>query len=295
MDPIPVLRTAAFTSAVSIEARKWYDGKVENCLYREVQMIAELRKYRFLLEQLVSRDFKTKYKRSVLGVLWSLLYPLITMLIMNFIFSNLFKFSVKNYPIYIFSGLLVWNYFNDAISQSMMSVINNAQIIKKIYIPKMIFPLSKAISSCINLGISAVVLLIIAMITGVTPSWTWLLLPYPLACVLLFSLGFSFIMSACVVFLRDLQYLWGIIGMIWMYMTPIIYPMDIIPVKYGAIIFVLKLNPIYHYVSYVRQIVMEGRVPTMAYHAVCLASAVIMLVVGRWVFNKLEDRFILYL
>lgn len=258
-------------------------------------MIAELKKYRFLLEQLVSRDFKTKYKRSVLGVLWSLLYPLITMLIMNFIFSNLFKFSVKNYPIYIFSGLLIWNYFNDAISQSMMSVISNAQIIKKIYIPKMIFPLSKAISSCINLGISAVVLLIIAMITGVTPTWTWLLLPYPLVCVLLFSLGFSFIMSACVVFLRDLQYLWGILGMIWMYMTPIIYPMDIIPAKYGAIIFVLKLNPIYHYVSYVRQVVMEGRVPTLAYHAVCLASAVIMLVVGRWVFNKLEDRFILYI
>ena len=102
-------------------------------------------------------------------------------------------------------------------------------------------------------------------------------------------------MSACVVFLRDLQYLWGILGMIWMYMTPIIYPMDIIPAKYGAIIFVLKLNPIYHYVSYVRQVVMEGRVPTLAYHAVCIASAVLMLVVGRWVFNRLEDRFILYI
>jgi len=258
-------------------------------------MIAEMIKYRFLLEQLVSRDFKTKYKRSVLGVFWSLLYPLATMLIMNFIFSNVFKFTVKNYPIYIFSGLLIWNYFNDVVSQSMMSVIVNAQIVRKIYLPKMIFPLSKTISSCINLAISTVVLLFIALVTGITPAWSWLLLPYALICVLLFSLGFSFVMSACMVFLRDLQYLWGIIGMMWMYMTPIIYPMDIIPEKYAAIVFILKLNPIYHYVSYVRQIVMEGRVPSLGYHAVCLFSALFMLYIGRKVFVKLEDRFILYL
>ena len=258
-------------------------------------MIAELKKYRFLLEQLVSRDFKTKYKRSVLGVFWSLLYPLVTMLIMNFIFSHLFRTNIENYPIYIFSGLLIWNYFNDVIVQSMMSIISNGLIIRKIYIPKFIFPLSKTVSSCINLGMSAVVLLAIALITGVHPSWSWLLLPYVMACVLIFSLGFSFIMSACMVFLRDLQYLWGIFSMIWMYMTPIIYPMDIIPDKYAPIVFFLKLNPIYHYVSYVRQIIMEGRVPTLAYHLVCLTSAVLMLVIGRWVFKKLEDRFILYL
>ncbi len=258
-------------------------------------MIAEIKKYRFLLEQLVSRDFKTKYKRSVLGVFWSLLYPLATMLIMNFIFSNVFKFTVDNYPIYIFSGLLIWNYFNDVVSQSMMSVITNAQIVRKIYLPKMIFPLSKTISSCINLGISTVVLLFIALVTGISPAWSWFLLPYALICVLLFSLGFSFIMSACMVFLRDLQYLWGIIGMMWMYMTPIIYPIDIIPEKYATIVFILKLNPIYHYVSYVRQVVMEGRVPSLGYHAVCLFTALLMLYIGRKVFAKLEDRFILYL
>jgi len=258
-------------------------------------MFAEMKKYRFLLDQLVSRDFKTKYKRSVLGVLWSLLYPLVTMLIMNFIFSFVFRMNINNYPIYIFSGLLIWNYFNDVISQSMMSIIHNGQIIRKIYIPKFIFPLSKSISSCINLGISAVVLLVIALLTGIQPSWSWLLLPYVLVCVLLFSLGFSFVMSASMVFLRDLQYLWGIIGMIWMYVTPIIYPISIIPEKYAAVVFVMKLNPIYHYVAYVRQVVMEGRVPTLSYHAVCLASALLMLVIGRWVFSKLEDRFILYL
>lgn len=258
-------------------------------------MIAELKKYRFLLEQLVARDFKTKYKRSVLGVFWSLLYPLVTMLIMNFIFSNIFKFSVSNYPIYIFSGLLIWNYFNDVVSQSMMSVILNAQIIRKIYLPKFIFPLSKTVSSCINLLISTVVLLLIALITGIQPAWSWFLLPYALVCVLLFALGFSFVISAIMVFLRDMQYLWGIIGMLWMYMTPIIYPMDIIPAKYGPIIFVLKLNPIYHYVSYVRQVVMEGRVPSLAYHAVCMFTALLMLFVGRAIFNKLEDKFILYL
>ncbi len=258
-------------------------------------MIAEIRKYRFLLEQLVSRDFKTKYKRSVLGVLWSLLYPLLTMLIMNFIFSNVFKFAVPNYPLYIFSGLLVWNYFNDAINQSMLSIIQNGQIIRKIYIPKMIFPLSKSVSGAINFGISALVLLLIALATGVRPAWSWLLLPYVMVCSMLFALGFALVISSCMVFLRDLQYLWGIVGMIWMYATPIIYPMDIIPQQYAPIIFIMKLNPIYHYVGYVRQIIIEGRPPTLWWHGICLLSALAMLAFGRWVFNKLEDRFILYL
>ena len=253
-----------------------------------------LQKYKFLLHQLISRDFKVKYKRSVLGVLWSLLYPILTMTVMALVFSNVFKFSTPgvNYLVYLLTGLVMFNYFSEASNLSMSSVVANFALINKIYIPKYIFPLSKCLFVGINFLLTLIPLYAIILITGTPLNIYHVLLPYAFICLFIFTLGMGLILSAVSVFLRDMFYIYGIVMTLWMYLTPIMYDINLISVNYQKF---FKLNPLYHYINFARRIILYGEMPTQFTFAVCAISALGTLLIGVIVFKKTQDKFIYYI
>lgn len=269
-------------------------------LYREKQgkctllMLIEgiWKKYGFLIRQLVGRDFKTKYKRSVLGYCWSFLNPLLTMIVQYIVFSSLFKNDIENFPVYLLSGSILFSFFQEAVGQGLNSILANASLITKVYMPKYIYPVTKVISTSINLLISIIPLLIVTVITGEPITPAFLLLPFALFCLILFCIGFSLILSSAMVFFRDTQYLWGIASLIWMYATPLFYPENIIPEKYQII---QKINPLYHIVKFVRVVLIEGVSPEPRRYLYCLISATAICFIGAFVFKKSQDKFILYI
>ena len=256
-------------------------------------VITNLKKYSFLLKQLVSRDFKVKYKRSVLGIVWSLLYPILTMAVMAIVFSNVFKFSTPgvSYLAYLLSGLIMFNYFSEASNLSMSSVVGNFGLINKIYIPKYIFPLSKCLFVGINFLLTLIPLYIVLFATGTGVNIFHLFLPYAYICLFMFTLGMGFILSAISVFLRDIFYIYGIVIMLWTYLTPIMYDITMISSNLQII---LKLNPLYHYINFVREIMLYGRIPQPFTWLTCLISSVLVLIIGVIVFKKTQDKFIYY-
>ena len=256
-------------------------------------VMINLKKYSFLLQQLVSRDFKVKYKRSVLGIVWSLLYPILTMIVMAIVFSNVFKFSTPdvNYLAYLLSGLVMFNYFSEASNLSMSSVVANFGLLNKIYIPKYIFPLSKCLFVGINFLLTLVPLYIVLFATGTGINLYHIFLPYAYLCLFMFTLGMGFILSAVSVFLRDMFYIYGIIVMMWTYLTPIMYDIKMISEELQPW---LKLNPLYHYINFAREIILYGRIPQPFTWTICLLSSVAVLLIGVIVFKKTQDKFIYY-
>ena len=250
------------------------------------------KKYRFLIEQLVARDFKTKYKRSVLGYLWSFLNPLLTMLVQYIVFSTIFRSGIENYPVYLLSGIILFNFFSEAVGQGLGSIVYNASLITKVYVPKYIYPVTKVASTSINLFISIIPLLLVTMLTGVKITPAILLLPFVLGCLLLFCVGMVLMLSAAMVFFRDTQYLWGIISMVWMYATPLFYPENIIPPHFR---FIQTCNPMYHMIKFARTIFIDGVSPAPSLYGTCILSAVLTCIVGAFVFKKTQDKFVLYI
>jgi len=256
-------------------------------------VMINLKKYSFLLQQLVSRDFKVKYKRSVLGIVWSLLYPILTMVVMAIVFSNIFKFSTPgvSYLAYLMSGLVMFNYFSEASNLSMSSVVANFPLINKIYMPKYIFPLSKCLFVGINFLLTLIPLYIVLIATGTGVNIYHIFLPYTFVCLFMFTLGMGLILSTISVFLRDMFYIYGIVIMMWTYLTPVMYDIKMISASLQPF---LKLNPMYHYINFMREITLYGRIPQPFTWAVCLISAVVVLIIGVIVFKKNQDKFIYY-
>ncbi len=252
-----------------------------------------LKKYSFLLQQLVSRDFKVKYKRSVLGIIWSLLYPVLTMVVMAIVFSNVFKMSTPgvSYLAYLLSGLIMFNYFSEASNLAMSSVVGSFSLLNKIYIPKYIFPLSKCLFVGINFLLTLIPFYVVLIATGTGVNIFHVMLPYAFVCLFMFTLGMGFILSAVSVFLRDMFYIYGIIVMLWTYLTPIMYDIKLISEQLQPW---LKLNPLYHYVNFVREIVLYGRIPQPFTWATCAISSIAVLIIGVLVFKKTQDKFIYY-
>ena len=256
-------------------------------------IIYSLKKYKFLLYELVSRDFKVKYKRSVLGVLWSLLYPVLTMTVMALVFSNMFKFSMPdvNYLVYLMSGLIIFNYYSEASNLAMSSVVGNFSLINKVYIPKYIFPLSKCIFVGINFLLTLIPLYAIILLTGTGINIHHLLLPYAFLCLFLFTVGMGFILATISVFLRDMFYIYGVMITLWMYMTPIMYDFAMIPAKLQ---FIFKLNPLYWFIYFTRDVILYNQVPSLNVWLYCGLFAIGFLLVGIFVFKKYQDKFIYY-
>lgn len=252
------------------------------------------KKYNFLLQQLVSRDFKVKYKRSVLGVLWSLLYPVLTMAVMALVFTNVFKFTTPgvNYLAYLMSGLVAFNYFSEASNLSMSSVVANFSLINKVYMPKYIFPLSKCLFVGINFLLSQIPLYLVLLFTGTGVTWHHIMLPYAYLCLLMFTLGFSMILATVAVFLRDMFYIYGVMLSLWTYMTPIMY--DIAIIDNPALLFLFKLNPLYWILYFIRKIMLYQAIPELNVWLYCLVFGLGFLFLGVFVFKKNQDKFIYY-
>lgn len=248
-------------------------------------------KYRPLLYQLVRRDFLAKYKRSVLGVLWSILNPLLTMVVMTIVFSFVFRYEIPNFPVYLLSGQIIFTMFSEITNLCMSSVIGGAALMKKVNVPKYIFPLSRALSSLVNFVFSFLALIIVMLITRAPFSVSMLYAVVPVFYVFTFSTGVGFLLSAAAVFFRDITYLYGIFLTAVMYFTPLFYPISIIPDHFRWII---SLNPLYHFVECFRTCAIYGAVPSLWQNVVCLTLAVLALGMGLYVFHKKQDQFILY-
>lgn len=257
-----------------------------------ISFIHSLYKYEFLIKQLVSRDFKTKYRRSVLGVFWSFLNPLLTMLVQYVVFSTLFRSSIAHYPAYLLTGIVLYNFFNETTTVGMTSITSNAPLITKVYVPKYIYPLTRMLSSTINIALSLIPLFIVAVCTGVYPAPSWLLLAFDLLCMMGFALGVTYILSTMMVYFRDTQFLWGVISMIWMYCTPIFYPESIIPARFLTL---YHMNPLYQLIKFARCVLIDRVSPGPTSYLICLAVGVIPLLIGVWIFNRKEKDFVLYL
>lgn len=251
-----------------------------------------LNKYWFLIKQLVSRDFKSKYKRSVLGVIWSFLNPLLTMSVQYIVFSNLFRFDLPYYPVYLISGIVMFNFFTESCGMTMGSILGNASLIKKVYVPKYIYPLTRVLSSMVNLIISLLPLFLVVLISGLRPTKAYFLVSFELVCLLIFCLGVGMMLASAMVFFRDTQFLWGIISMLWMYITPLFYPESILPENLS---FILKMNPLYYFVKFTRICIIDGVSPEPIMYVQCFLFAIGSLIIGSWIFKKSQDKFVLYL
>lgn len=247
--------------------------------------------FRSLLFQLVRRDFKAKYKRSVLGILWTVLNPLLTMIVLTIVFSSIFRFDIENFPVYLLSGQVIFTFFSEATNLSMGSILGGSELIKKVNIPKYIFPVSRVISSLVNFLFSLVALLIVMLITKAHFYPTMVLMIIPIFYTFVFSLGIGLILSAAVVFFRDMTYLYGILLTAMTYFTPLFYPISIIPEKFRMII---SLNPMFHLVEYFRTVTIYGGVPTLWQNMLCFTFSLVSFTIGLYVFYKQQDRFILY-
>ncbi len=246
--------------------------------------------YKNLLKELVRRDVKTKYRRSVLGMLWSVLNPLGMMIIMSIVFSHVFRSNIENFPVYLMCGQVIFNFYNEASTVAMSSVLGNASLIKKVYVPKYLFPVSKVCSCFVNLVTSFIALVIVIVATGTKLSWTALLVFIPVIYVFVFSLGMGLMLSALVVTFRDLQHLYGILITAWMYMTPIFYPVDMLPEWVADLV---RLNPLANFIEMFRDVILYNVVPSGILQAKCIVSCVVALGLGFWIFYKQQDTFIL--
>lgn len=254
-------------------------------------IIQKLKKNRFLFAQLVHRDFTQKYKRTVLGIAWSVLSPLLTLLVMNIIFGTLLGSNIEHYTIYLFTGQLIFSFFNDSTNEGMTSLLNNADIFTKVNVPKYMFLFSKNVSSLINFGITLGIYFIFVTINGIPFTWNFLLLLFPIVCLVIFNLGVGLILSALYVFFRDIQYLYSIFTMLLMYMSAIFYSIDTFP-QFGKNLFLL--NPVYVYIRYFRKIVIEGGVPSFWLHLLAVGYAVVAFGIGAWIYKKKNHSFLYY-
>lgn len=254
-------------------------------------MLKKLKQHRFLFSELVKRDFAKKYKRTILGMAWSIISPLMNLLIMWLVFSNLFGNNVNHYVIYLFAGQLVFSYFTDATNLGMNSLVGNAGIFTKINVPKYLFLFSQNVSSLINFGLTLLIFFAFTAIDGIPFTWKFFLLVYPVACLIVFNLGIGLVLSALFVFFRDMQYLWGILTQLIMWLSAIFYTID----SYSDTAQRLFLfNPLYAYILYFREIVIDGVIPPLWLHLLAAGYALIAFGVGAFMYKKYNHEFLYY-
>ncbi len=250
-------------------------------------------RYKYLLANLVSRDLKVKYRRSVLGILWSLLNPILMMLVMSAVFSTIFKNSIAYFPLYLICGQTLFGFFTEATNGALSSVVGSSMLVKKVYIPKYIFPLEKVLFAFVNLLFSLAAVVVICLVFRLPASWTMLLAPVPIVGLLLFSTGIGLLLAVCDVFFRDIAHLYGVLTTILTYLTPLFYSPELLE---GSFIYdVVMLNPLTTYVMYFRNVVIYNTLPTLRDNLVCFGWGIGALVLGLLFFKSKQDKFILHI
>lgn len=252
---------------------------------------AQYMRYKPLIRELVVRDLRVKYRRSFLGYIWSLLNPLLMMLVMTLVFSYMFRFDIPNYPLYLICGQTLFSFFNESTSMAMYSIMQNGALIKKVYVPKYIFPISRVLSCFVTMSFSLVSILIVMIFTRSPFYWTILLTPVPLLLLLMFSCGFALILSSLAVYFRDITHLYSVVTLAWMYLTPIFYPLSAIPKEIAPLI---QCNPLYNYITFFRELILYGTMPHLGLWLICIALSAVAMIIGLLVFRKLQRNFILY-
>lgn len=251
-----------------------------------------LKRFTPLVRQLVKRDLKVKYRRSILGYFWSLLNPLLSMCVMSYVFTAIFRSDIPNYPLYLICGQTLWNFFNEATNRAMFAIIENGQLIKKVYIPKFIFPLSRVFSSFVMMSFSLAAILVVMLFTRAPIHWTLLLFWVPLVFLFFFCCGVGMILASLATYFRDVTHLYGVLTLLWMYATPIFYDASVLPQNVQA---TLALNPMNHYISFFRSLILYGRLPAVNTWAICIGASVLAMAIGLAIFRKLQKHFILYI
>lgn len=251
----------------------------------------KLRSHQFLFEELVKRDFKKKYKRTVLGVAWSVLSPLLMLLVMKLVFTHFFGKSIPHYTIYLFCGNLIFTYFSEATKEGMNSLMGNAKIFTKANVPKYLFLFSKNVQTFLNFLITLVVFFVFCAFDHIAFTWKFLLLLYPTCLLLLFNIGVGLVLSAMFVFFRDIQYLWSVFTRLLMYMSAIFYSIETYPEHVQNL---FLLNPIYLFIRYFRKIVIEATIPSAWFHLLMLADVAVVAGLGCWMYKKYNTRFLYY-
>ena len=257
-----------------------------------VRTANEFRAQGFLFSELVKRDFKKKYKRTYLGMLWSLISPLLTLLVMSLVFSHLFGNDTPHYTIYLFCGNIVFSYFSDSTGGGMGALLSNADIFSKIRVPKYLFLLSRGVSSLINFGLTLLVFFIFCIADGIDFTPAVLTLPYPTLCLIIYNTALGLTLSVLYVFFRDMQYLWSVFTLLLMYMSAIFYTTDALPPLLRELLY---LNPVFVYITYFRTAVIDGEVPSVGVHLLCAGYAALALLVGCLVYKKCNDRMMYYI
>ena len=249
--------------------------------------------YKDLIKELVSRDIKLKYRRSFLGYIWSVLNPLLIMIVMTVVFSAMFKRNIENYPVYLLCGRMLYEFMTTSTNGAMRSVTGNASLLKKTYIPKYIFTLSKVTSCLIDFIFSLGALFIVMLATGATFHWQILMIPLVILQIYIFCCGLGFLLAQLHVFFRDIRYIYKAVTTAWMYLTPIFYPLEQLPDIVQLLI--KSVNPMYYYVAQFRDMVLYGQVPGPRIFWGGWIFAFVMLFIGVWSFKKNKDKFILYI
>lgn len=248
--------------------------------------------YFVFMKEVIKRDIKRKYYKSALGVLWTVLNPLLSMVVMSIVFSALFKRNIDNYPIYLLCGQMIFGYISGSSRQSLSAILGNAGYIRAIYIPKYIFVLSRVVEGLVDLLFSLIALLLVMFFTEAPFTLNMLMLPVLLVLVFMFTLGLSFVLATYGTFFRDLHHLYGIFTTLWMWTSAIFYPLSIIPAGYR---FLFDLNPAIHYINIMRAICYEGVPPTEKSLIIATCYSILMLLFGISVFKSKENRFFLYI
>ena len=249
--------------------------------------------YKDLLLELVSRDIKLKYRRSFLGYLWSVLNPLMIMIVMTCVFSTMFNRNIENFPVYLFTGQLMFNYMNQSTRQAIFSITGNSSLLKKVYLPKYIFVFSKISSGLIDFFFSCIALLLVMIVTGASFSWYNLLFPLVAIQLYVFCLGLGMFLAQANVFFRDIQYIYNAVTTAWMYATPIFYPTESLPDWLHYL--VTHFNPLYFYIAQFRDLFYYRRLPEVQLVMLGSIVAIFMFLIGSIYFKKNQDRFILYI
>ena len=261
----------------------------------------DFEKDKFILRQLVTKDFKIKYRRSVLGVAWSVLNPLLMMVVMSIVFSTIFaqgrngSITPEMYPLYLIVGNVTFSVMSESTNQALMSIIWASSLLKKVKVHRWVFPVQKVLFSLVNFALSLVAVALVMLWFHVVPSWHLILLPVCLLLLMCFCMGLGMMLSALAVFFRDVMHLWTVVITAWMYLTPIFWTTDYISKMAHWIQVLVVVNPMYNYLQFMRDIFLFNTVPSSLTFGLCVAWAVLALAIGYAVFHKTEHKFILYI
>ena len=250
------------------------------------------KKHQFLFEELVKRDFKKKYKGTLLGIGWSVLAPLLQLLVLKIVFTQFFGRTIAHYTTYLFCGQLLFHYFSESVGAGMTSLMSNAGIFSKVKVPKYIFLFAKNAQIFLSFLIILAVFFFFCILDDITFTWKFLLLIYPILTLTLFNIGVGLILSALFVFFRDMQYLWQVFTRLLFYGSAIMYSIDSLPAVTQRIFFI---NPVYMHIAYFREITIAGSVPSLPHHLFLLGAGIFAFILGAIIYHKCNNRFLYYI